>query len=379
MVLASPQAGNTAQHQQYDGFSLPPHISQQSQMALMPMPNPHNLDHPNASSSEMFTSSANSQGFSWNGGGNELMFIPSSNMRDDSSALATRMTSIQPNSSLPHMGIRSDLSQAAFQEEHVPFIPTGVSLVENHMQVPTNHGHGHGHGHGQILSLSLSPQPSMLNQMQAFPIQQHLELGVSNDHDFGGMGAESYPAKGKFANQWTDGGSSSLREISPNVIVPGYQGQLISAPNSSRQYGMFPSTPPKADIYGSKFLKPVQELLNEVVSIVRDTKSNSSIPSNKSQAWASPSAYGNASFQMKQNPVETSQKDGNIPTASWGSEKEIVPAPPTMPNSAADVPQQNAESVMELTASEKQDIQMKKAKLMTILDEVSTRFSKIQE
>ena len=305
------------------------------------------------------------------------MFIPSSNMREDNNALTARLAAIQPNSSMSHIGIRNHLSQASFQEEqqHGPFIPTGVSLVENNMQVPT------GHGHGQILSLSLSPQPSLLNQLQTFPIQQHLELGINNDHDFGDMGTENYPGKERFSNHWTDGGSNSLRVISPNVLVPGYQGHHISASNN-RQFGMFPSTSPKADIYGSKFLKPVQELLNEVVSIVRDVKANSPNLSNKSQPWASQSSYGNTSFQENQNPVEMSRKDGSIPMTTWANGKDIVPSVSNIPNNAAGMPQQNAqnaENVVELTASERQEIQSKKAKLMTVLDEVVLRWQKYQK
>ena len=144
MVLvgsASNPVGNISQnHQQqsYMGFSLPPHVSQQSHTMTT------NMNHQNVSS-EMFTNCGNSQGYSWNGG-NELMFIPSSDMREENQSLATRLSSITPSGQHSASGLRN-ISQESFQDQQVAFIPSGITLSEG-MQAPS--------GAGQILSLSLS-------------------------------------------------------------------------------------------------------------------------------------------------------------------------------------------------------------------------------
>eukprot|EP00250_Pteridium_aquilinum_P008803 c18218_g2_i1 orf=1-1572(-) len=370
MVLLSPTAGlanqesplgnpGQQQQQQYGGFSLPQPVSQQTHVAAMSNPN---MAHHNASQ-EIFTNRVNSQGYGWNGG-NELLFLPGSDMREDSQSLSARLNSLNTNPTsgvMSHLDVRS-LSQSSFQEQ-VPFIPSGVALglSAESLQAST--------GAGQILSLSLPRQPS-INQLQSFPIQ-HPELAVNSGAGFNDTVVENYSNKGdRFSNQWMGGTLNSLRS-SPSMLGSGFQGQLIEAANS-RQVNVLSSSP-KVEVYTSKYLKPVQLLLNEVVSVGRGAKS-SPINQAKTQSWTAPSSFGGGGFGQDKNLAAEASGKGGGAVLSWGNEKDGVSTVTAIPMATSGIHEPNVENNVDLTAAERQELQMKKAKLLAMVDEVDHRY-----
>jgi hypothetical protein len=375
MVLIGPgpnPVGNvnpSHQQQSYSGYLLPANVPQQSHLANT------SISHQNVSS-EMFASCGNGHGYSWNGG-NELMFIPSSDIREENQALATRLSSIAPPEQQPVSEIRN-IGPETFQDRQVAFVSSEVSLSEGMQEAPS--------GAGQTLSLSLSPQPSMiLNQLhhQPYPIQ-HSNAGLNNTVGFGDMMMMStennYVGKCErmYTNQWMmmEGAPNSALRMLPNVLPSssdfqehpmsggddGGGGGHGATGNNRHVNGIFPVSSPRVDIYSSRYLKCAQELLNEVVSVGKDAKGNSSNTSPKVQSWTAHTA-----FQDK-DPAETGGKDGiSSAAATWVTGKDIVPC---VANNTAGLGDQSAEHNAELTTAQKQEIQMKKSKLMTMLDEV---------
>lgn len=369
MVLLSPPTGlgnqesplgnPGQQQQQYAGFSLPPSVPQSQQNHGAAMSNP-NMGHHSASQ-ELFASRVNSQGYSWNGG-NERLFLPASDLREDTQSLSARLNSMNtgqnPTSGLlSHLDVRS-LPQSSFQEQ-VQFIPSGVALGLSAESLQTSAGAG------QILSLSLSPQQPSLNQLQSFPIQ-HPELAASSGTHF----SDTVSDKGdRYPNQWMGGNLNSLR-ASPSMLGSQFQGQLIGAA-SNRQFNVLSSSP-KIELYTSKYLKSAQQLLNEVVSVRRGATSGS-INMSKTQSWATPSSFGGGGFGQDKNLAETNGKDAGA-LVSWVNDKDAVPTISAIPMITSGIQEQNAENIPELTASERQELQMKKAKLLAMVDEVDQRY-----
>ncbi|KAI5055969.1 hypothetical protein GOP47_0029490 [Adiantum capillus-veneris] len=365
MVLLSPTTGLAnqdllgnpgQQQQQYAGFSLPQTVPQQTHATAIANTN---MGH-HASPQEIFANRLSSQGYNWNGG-NELLFLPASDMRGDGQSLSARFNSINtgqnPTSGVvSHLDTRS-LSQPSFQEQ-VPFIPSGVALGLSAESLQTSTGAG------QILSLSLSPQQPALNQLQSFPIQ-HPELAVNSGAGLNDGVLDNYSNKG---NQWMGNTLSSLR-ASPSMLGTGYQGQVTGVPNN-RQVNVL-SGSPKVELYASKYLKPAQQLLNEVVSVGRGSK-NSSVNQAKQQSWGTPSTFGGG-FGQEKNLAETGGKDGGA-VANWGNEKDRVLSVSALPMAVSEVQEHNVENLVELTATDRQELQIKKAKLLAMVDEVDQRY-----
>ncbi|MCO5611054.1 hypothetical protein L7F22_065304 [Adiantum nelumboides] len=361
MVLLGPTNGLANQdplgnpgQQQYAGFSLPQAVPQQAHATAIPN---SNMGH-HSSPQEIFANRLSSQGYSWSGG-NELLFLPGSDMRGDGQSLA-RLNSFNsgqnPTSGVSHLDTRT-LSQSSFQEQ-VPFIPSGVALglsAEN-LQTST--------GAGQILSLSLSPQQPALNQLQSFPIQ-HPELAVNSGPGLNDSVLDNYSNKG---NQWMGGTLSSLR-APPSMMGNGFQGQLTGVANN-RQVNVL-SGSPKIELYMSKYLKPAQQLLNEVVSVGRGTK-NSSVNQAKQQSWGTPNLLVGG-FGQEKNLAESGAKDGGA-VANWGNEKDGVLSVSAHPMAVSEVQEHNVENLVELTAADRQELQIKKAKLLAMVDEVDQKY-----
>lgn len=376
MVLLGPNTGavghgsplgnpaQTHQQQHYIGFSLPPALmqaplSQQSHIAAM---SSSNLGHQN-SSSNLFTGRVGSHGYNWNG---ELSFIPSSDVTEDNQPLAARLNSVNagqhPTSDMSHYGAGS-LSQSSLQDQ-VSLIPNGVALGLNMENLQASSGAG------QILSLSLSPQRPSVIQFQSLPLQ-HSESAVSSCQGFSNAGVENNLGKGdRFPNKCVGGGLSSFKAASrESMLGSGFQSQLNGS-GSMRQVNMIGT--PSMDSYGSKYLKAAQELLNEVVSVGRGLKSISS-KHTKVQSWMGPGSIGDGSFGKDRNFVDNTGKDGT-PMVSWTTGKDGEPTGTTAAMTTELVLDHHPENVVELTSAERHELQMKKAKLMAMLDEVDRRY-----
>ncbi|CAK9322978.1 unnamed protein product [Citrullus colocynthis] len=152
--------------------------------------------------------------------------------------------------------------------------------------------------------------------------QQGLSLSLSSQHQqgFGSRDVQSQTqqaASGEENMRISGGSSSSASGVSNGVA--GIQGVLIS----------------------SKYLKAAQELLDEVVNVTQIGIKSESSPKK---------ATGNQSKLIGDAPAATGTADGSLEGETDGKR------------------------AAELTTAERQEIQMKKAKLISMLDEVEQRY-----
>lgn len=341
-------------------FSLPSdlthsRLSEQSHMSAMLN---SNMQHQDPSSN---ASCVNGNGYSWNGG-HELMFIPSNDVSDDHQSLPARHNSVnsgeQSRSGMPRYGA-GNFSQS-FLQEQVPLVPNGIPLGLNMHNLQSSTGAG------QILSLSLSSQPPSMIPVQSFHLQ-HNESAVSSCQRFSGAGVENNSSKGdRFPNKCFEGGLDSFGTPRESMPGTGFQNQLNGAGNN-RHINI------TLGGYGSRYLKAAQELLNEVVSVGRSFK-NSSSKHAKLQYWAGPDSTCEASFPKDRNLAETTESD-RAPVGSWSTGKDSKVTVAALHATVRGIPEQNFENAAELPPAEMQELQMKKAKLMAMLDEVDRRYN----
>lgn len=153
--------------------------------------------------------------------------------------------------------------------------------------------------------------------------QQGLSLSLSSQHQqgFGSRDVQSQTQQAASGeeNMRISGGSSSSASGVTNGVA-GIQGVLIS----------------------SKYLKAAQELLDEVVNVTQNGIKSESSPKK---------ATGNQSKMIGDAPAATGTADGSLEGETDGKR------------------------AAELTTTERQEIQMKKAKLISMLDEVHNKKS----
>lgn len=354
------QLGNPGQQhkqQHYIGFSLPPAVTESplSQSHSAGMPN-SNMIHHNASSSIVRTHVGN-HGYSWNG--SELLFLPSSDVTADNLSLTSGLSMLssgQQSASDMSPYVVKNLPHP-YQQKQEPFIPNGVALRSTlgNLQTPV--------GTGEILSLSLSRQQPSVTQLQAFPCQHGdlsaSRLPISSAAAVDNCKGDRFPYN-RSAGSLTDFIASS-REI---IMKTGFQSQVRGAESNFQANIM--SSGPMIAIYNSKYLKAVQLLLNEVVSVGRGMKSSSS-KGTKLQPWMAHSSINDGSIDKVKNLPEYDAKDG-ASRVSWTGLKKRGIAVTVLQGSAET--DHNAEDFFKLTSAQMQDLQIKKAKLIVIHDEV---------
>lgn len=348
--------GNNNQQHYLQGLPLPPALTQsslshQSMLATMYS----SMAHQNQSSSQYSNRVSSNPYNNWSTV-NELSFLPSNDVTQISQSLAAGLTSMNSGQQL-----NSDLSQFSMRRHdgQASMIHNGVALGLN---MDNSQASG---GPSQGLSLSLSPQQQPV-QMQYYTIQAD-DSGMNNCSGLARVAAEDSGNRGDNSpNKWI--GSLSHFRASPrdsNLLGSGFQGSM----NDSSGRHMPPDSNPRSAVgsggllTGSKYLRAAQQLLDEVVSVGRGLKSTSSKYA-KSHSWVQPGSVADGSFA----------KDGSLAETISGTKEGITGATSIPSASVAPAPEQNTPSFTEHSPQERQELQLKKAKLMAMLDEVDRRY-----
>uniref|UniRef100_A0A0D6QVK8 Homeobox domain-containing protein n=1 Tax=Araucaria cunninghamii TaxID=56994 RepID=A0A0D6QVK8_ARACU len=309
---------------------------------------------PHDVSSNLFASRIGGHPYNvWQNGGNELTFMQTADAAGSNQSLSGQLNS---SGSLGHQSV-AEISQlgvrraptSSIQEQQSGMLPSGLSL-----QLEQSHGST---GHGQGLSLSLSPQQPPAVQLSSFQNQ-----ATDSDINCPGISAtseENMSRTDRSTNKWP-GSLTPFRASSRDGML----GASFSSPGfSSTHYGAGANKQMHLDstssgapglpnaLMGSKYLKAAQQLLEEVVNVGKGIKPDSA-KQQKSQSWIG------AMVNKENSGTEASGKDGASAASTW-------------PSTSA---QEKNERISELSSAERQELQMKKAKLVAMLDEVDHRY-----
>lgn len=358
------------QQQHFARFALPSAVNQNSYSHPSHMAAMSNTElGQHNTSTDFYTKRTSNQGYNW-GGGNEFSFLPSGHVGESNQEMSTHMNLMKPGqlstSDMSHFGVGS-LNASPYHEQ-TPLFANSIAAAHginmDSLQAPSSAGH--------ILSLSLSPQqPSVMQQLHSFSIQQN-EPTTNFFHGLTNPGSDSLGKEGMFPPNKCGGnnvGGSFTIPSCENMLGAGYHPQLNTAEN--RHLDLLASHLTIGS-YGSKYLKPAQELLNEVVSVGQGLKGNA-LKRSKSQLWTAGPSPGSESSFMKTMNVTDSPNKGII---SWSGGKEGEPIGTTatasigVPGNSENI----AEAVVELSSVDRQEIQAKRAKLVGMRDEVDRRY-----
>eukprot|EP00249_Psilotum_nudum_P024178 c29112_g2_i7 orf=654-3419(+) len=347
-----PLANSGQQH--YIGFALPPGLSQSPLQQQSPITA---LSNSTLGNQNPFPGHAANHTYnSWTGCGNELSFVPSNDVSQVSESLA-HLASVnsgqQSTSDVSQYSLRGQ-SVSVLHEQQAPMLQSDVALglnVEN-AQISS--------GPGQGLSLSLSPQPPAVIQLHPFHMQ-HTESDISScpalPHTSVG---DNTQREDRFPNKWVGNLSSFRASSRDGVLGMGYPNSLSSV-GASRQpqmeSGSTMFTRSGGLLINSRYLKAAQQLLDEVVSVGKGIKASSALKHTKLQSWIGHGAIIDGSFGKDRILSDMPAKDGVA----------------AMPHSTS-VCDKNNDIITDLTPAERQELQMKKAKLMAMLEEVDRRY-----
>ncbi|MCO5575404.1 hypothetical protein L7F22_029205 [Adiantum nelumboides] len=353
--------GSSEQHQHHFArFSLPSAVNQTSYSHPSHMAAMSNTDlsHQNTSA-DLYTKRTSNQGYHW-GGGNEFSFLPSGHVGESHQEIGNHINLLKSGqlttSDISHFG-GGNLNAPTYNEQ-APLFVNSVAAAHgmnmDSLQAPSSAGH--------ILSLSLSPQqPSVMQQLHSFSLQQN-EPTANFFHGLSNTGSDANKCAGNNV-----GGSFTIPSCE-TMLGAGYHPQLNTADN--RHVDLFASHLTVGS-YGSKYLKPAQELLNEVVCVGQGLKCNT-LKRSKPQLWTAGLGSGNDSSFMKSVTVVESPKKALI---SWGGGKEAetvvtTPTSTSMPGNS----ENPTETVVELSSADRQELQAKRAKLVGMRDEVDRKY-----
>ncbi|KAH9317070.1 hypothetical protein KI387_018839 [Taxus chinensis] len=361
MVLLNHSVGNTLQtnnlaggqsSQHFIGIPLPTApLSQRTSVGLMG-------NSPTASQdvgSNLFASRIAGHPYNvWQNGGNELTFMQTADAAGGNQTLSGQLNnsgnlSHQSVAEISQLGVRR-APTSSIQEQQTGILPSGLSLQ-------LEHSHGSA-GHGQGLSLSLSPQQPSTVQLSSF--QNHpTDSDINCPGSLSATSEENLSRGDRSTNKWAGGTLAPFRASSrdgmlgPGFSSPGFSSTL-HGPGLGKQMQLDSSSTGAPGIpnilIGSKYLKAAQQLLDEVVNVGKSIKPDS-IKHQKSQSWIGGMA------NKENSGAEGGGKDGATTTPTWPS-----PA------------QEKNDRGSELSPAERQELHMKKAKLVAMLDEVDHRY-----
>eukprot|EP01018_Ginkgo_biloba_P032676 Gb_01695 [translate_table: standard] len=285
---------------------------------------------------------------SWQGGGNELTFLQTTDATSSNQSMSGQLNSSvnlgsQSVTEISQLALRH-ASMSSLEEQQSGILSSGLGLRLDQPQGSA--------GRGQGLSLSLSPHQRSTVQLPSFQNQPgELDVNCQTSSE------ENIYRVDRTANKWT--GSLTSIEASPrNGMLGNGVSSSMQISGVSKQMHLdsgstgvvrFPNI-----LRGSKYLKAAQQLLDEVASLGKGAKSDSA-KHHKSQTWV-------GAVSDKENTLmEAGGKDG------------VSDAPTTGLATSAD--ETNNKNATELTPAERQELQIKKTKLVTMLDEVDRRYS----
>ncbi|KAH7276712.1 hypothetical protein KP509_39G018400 [Ceratopteris richardii] len=240
-------------------------------------------------------------------------------------------------------------------QELIPFIGSGVAPSLSSDTAPTSAGSGQG------LYLSLSSRQPSSNPLQFFSVH-HPEPVMSSCE---GLNERFLKNDSK---TWTDK-SFMLIRASNYIINPGSQDQLAADMKTSNGTGL--SASDGIDLWTSKYLKPAQQLLDEVVSVVKGNQNRSA-----NQLKAAPGRvhglFGEG-YEKEENLAETSEEDGGN-FRSKVHKKDGILSVTAVPMSASGAQGRIAQNMMDPSSTDRKEWQIKKAKLLAMVDEVDQRY-----
>lgn len=289
----------------------------------------------------------------WRNGGNELTFMQTTDAAGSSQTLSGHLNNSgsmghQPVAEISQLGLRR-APMSSIQEQQSGMLPSGLSLQLEHSHGST--------GHGQGLSLSLSPQQPSTVQLPSFQNQP-----TDSDINCPGISAtseENISRTDRSTSKWA-GSLSAFRASSRDGMLgsgfsnTGFSGNLL-APGANKQMHLDSSSTGAAGLsnvlIGSKYIKAAQQLLDEVVNVGKGIKPDSA-KHQKSQSWIGTTA------NKENSGAEGGGKDGAATAPTWRSTSA----------------QETNDRPSELSPAERQELQMKKAKLVAMLDEVDQRY-----
>eukprot|EP00250_Pteridium_aquilinum_P011360 c20010_g1_i2 orf=477-3194(-) len=359
----SPLGSSDQQHQQahFARYALSPAVNQSSYSHPSHIAATTNTELAHQSTSPDFY--AKRQGYNW-GGGNEFSFLPSGHVSESNQQISTHMNLVKSGqlttADMSQFGIGS-LNASAYHEQaplYANSVTHGVNM--DNLQAPSGAGH--------ILSLSLTPQqPSMIQQLHSFPMQ-HSEPTANFFHGISNAGSDNLSKEGMYSNKCAGGnvGGSFTVPSCDSMLGMGFQTQ----PNTGEHRHVdILSSHLTGGGYGSRYLRPAQELLNEIVSVGRGLKGNT-MKRSKPQSWTGPSSASDGSFIKSMSVVDAPSKT----LVSWGGGKEEDPIATAMPINMAGISEHTMETVVELSSADRQELQAKRAKLVGMRDQVDQRY-----
>lgn len=271
---------------------------------------------------------------SWQGGGNELTFLQTTDAASSNQSLCGQMNN-SVSLGNPPVAKRSQLGMrpppmSSIEEDQSGILPSGLRLQLDQPTTAT--------GQRQGLSLCLFPKHPPTVQLP--PYQNHsTELDINCSGVAQTASEDNSFRIDRAARDGMMGGG-----FSNSLHSPGVSKQIQSS--SSGVIG-FPNV-----LRGSKFLKAAQELLDEVVNLSKFGKSESA-KHHKSQTLFDTVAD-------KENTAKEAGIKNGVADASAG-----------FINSAEEI---NVSHNSELSMAERRELQIKKAKLVAMLDEVDQKY-----
>lgn len=325
-------SGNGQQQQHFVGITVP--TASPSQHSSVGAIENSSTEQQSANSS-LLTSRLEAHAYdSWQAGGNELTFLQTTDAASSNQSLCGQLNNSVSLGSLP-VAERSQVrmrppSMSSIEEEQSGILPSGLRLQ---LDPPTT-------ATGQRQGLSLCLFPKHASTVQLPPFQNHsTELDINCPGIAQTASEDNSFRIDRDARDGMMGGG-----FSNSLQSPGVSKQIHS---SYRGVTGFPNV-----LRGSKFLKAAQELLDEVVNLSKFGKSEPA-KHHKSQTL-----FGTAADKWN-TAKETSIKNGITDTSAG------------FLNSAEET---NISHNTEISMAERRELQIKKAKLVAMLDEVDQKY-----
>ncbi|KAH7297808.1 hypothetical protein KP509_25G013700 [Ceratopteris richardii] len=375
MVLFNAAAvGNplgSAEQQQHHilRFALPSAINHASCSHPSQMTAISNLEmgHQNEST-DFYTKRTSSQGYTW-GERNELSFLSSEQVAENNQPIGVQSNLIR-SEEIPASGVSHFDSKSLNRASYLERTHLSADNIENPHGMHTQNLQTPSHA-GQILSLSLSSQqPSVMQQLHAFSIQGQEPAG-NIYQGFTNSVPENFSKEGMFhpsrCSSNSLGGSFAI-PICDSMLGTGYPSQINAVDGRHLRLLADDLTTGR---YGSKYLKPAQELLSEVVSLRQDLRDV--LRKSKSQSCTvDPSSGGGINTIKTMNLTDPPSRA----ILSWGGGKDVSHETTTASISMAGNSKNITEPLVELSSTDRQDLHFKRAKLVGMRDEVDRRYKK---
>eukprot|EP01018_Ginkgo_biloba_P016966 Gb_22513 [translate_table: standard] len=278
----------------------------------------------------------------WRNGMNEVTFLQPTDALSNNQSLCGQLNN---SVNLDHQSV-AEASQFGPRQQ-LGMLPGRPNLHPDQSHDST------GRGHGQGLSLSLSPQQNSTIQLPSFQNQP-----TDSDVDCTGISQanleENRSRADRSSNKWT-GNVPSFRTSSRDEMLGNALPNTLYSSGTDKQmhpdFNLAGSAGLPNILTGSKYLKVAQQLLDEIVNVDKVTKPDLTRHQN-SRIW-------NGAMGNKENTAEAGGKDGAM--ASTAATSLLSQ-------------ETNNDHCTELTPAERQELQMKKAKLVAMLDEVDRRY-----